>query len=119
MAKKPKPKTAGAGKAPFQTTAKALIPPVTPLTAKELGHIDKRIAKRRERLRRRYKEVRGKRVDWISHSIEEGCLYFTVGFTDKTALHLKVQPDLAVDALELCDWRTGDENIIRTYFQRH
>jgi len=46
--------------------------PVTPVTAKERSRINERIKKSCEQLRKRYKEVRGKRVDWISHSIEEG-----------------------------------------------
>jgi hypothetical protein len=110
-----KGKTATAGKNAFVTIRNA---PVTPLSPKELRRIDKRVEKRHKHLRKRYKEVRGKRVDWISHSIEEGYLYFTVRFSDKTALHLRVKPDLAVDGLELSDWKTGDEHIVRTYHRR-
>jgi len=31
-----------------------------------------RIRKKHEKLRKRYREVHGKKVDWISHLIEEG-----------------------------------------------
>ena len=91
---------------------------VRPVTAKERSRINERIRKNNEQLRRRYKEVRGKRVDWISHAIEEGCMYFTVRFTDHTAFHLQVKPELAVDGIELSDWKTGDDHILRTYYRR-
>ena len=35
-------------------------------------------------IRKRYKEIRGKRVDWISYNDEEGLLYVGIRFTDKT-----------------------------------
>jgi hypothetical protein len=43
----------------------------------------------------------------VSHSIDDGCLYFTVRFTDKTALHLQVSPELVVESLLLSDWSTA------------
>ena len=55
---------------------------VTPWTAEEHRRIERRIRKRDEKLRRRYREIHGKKVDWVSRSIEDGCLYFTVRFTD-------------------------------------
>jgi len=92
--------------------------PVTPWTAEEHRRIERRIRARREKLRRKYKEIRGKKVDWISHSIDDGCLYFTVRFMDNTALHLQVSPELVVGSLELSDWSTGDDKILRTYYRR-
>jgi len=92
--------------------------PVIPWTAEEHRRIERRIRKRYEKLRRRYKEIHGKRIDWVSHSIDDGCLYFTVRFTDKTALHLQVSPELVVESLELSDWSTGDDKVLRTYFRR-
>src|SRR5208283_947606 len=58
--------------------------PITPITAKESRRIDKRIRKHREKLRKRYPEVHGKVVDYISHSIDDGTLFFSVAFKDKT-----------------------------------
>jgi len=46
--------------------------PVTPISAAEHRRLEKRIKKKHEKLRRRYPEVHGKKVDWISHSYEEG-----------------------------------------------
>jgi len=91
--------------------------PVTPWTAEEHRRIERRIRARREKLRRKYKEIRGKKVDWISHSFEDGCLYFTVRFMDNTALHIQVRPELVVQSLELSDWSTGDDKILRTYYR--
>ena len=39
--------------------------PITPITDKESRKIDKRIRKRREKLRQRYPEVHGKVVDYM------------------------------------------------------
>jgi hypothetical protein len=41
---------------------------VIPFTAAEHRALVKKIKKRYERLRKRYKEIRGKRVDWIEHT---------------------------------------------------
>ena len=41
---------------------------------------------REARLRRKYREVHGKVVDFITHTIDDGTLYFTVRFTDQNEL---------------------------------
>src|SRR5258708_35687657 len=63
--------------------------PISPITDKESRKIDKRIRKHREKLRQRYPEVHGKVVDYISHSIEDGTLFFSVAFKDKTNFSLR------------------------------
>jgi hypothetical protein len=73
VAKKRKPQVTWVGGAP-----------ITPFTAKGRIRIDKRIKKKYERFRRRNPEVHGKVVDFITHSIEDGTLYFSVRFKDKT-----------------------------------
>jgi hypothetical protein len=92
--------------------------PVKPFTAKQLRAIDRKIRQCHALLRRKYKEIRGKKVDWVSHAIEDGWLYFTVRFTDKTALHLIVSAKLVLERVELSDWTTGDDKILRTYYRR-
>lgn len=62
---------------------------VTPITAKERREIRQRIKKRHERLRKRYKEIRGKRVDWIDHHYGEGFLHVGIRFRDKTYFSLQ------------------------------
>jgi Iap family predicted aminopeptidase len=58
------------------------------LSAAGQKEIEKRLIRRYEALRKKYPEVHGKVVDFISHSVEDGTLYFTVRFTDKTAFSL-------------------------------
>ena len=49
--------------------------PVTRVTAEERRKIDERIKKKYDRFRRRYREIHGKVVDFITHSIEDGTLF--------------------------------------------
>jgi hypothetical protein len=91
--------------------------PVTPISAKERRKIDKRIKKRYERLRKRYREVHGKVVDFISHSIQDGTLYFTVRFKDKTDFSLRYACDMFVVGADFCDVKTGDFEMIREYMR--
>jgi len=60
---------------PKKTKPKAVCDrdtPLTPITTKERRKLDKSIKKKYARFRRRYPEVHGKVVDFITHSIEEG-----------------------------------------------
>jgi hypothetical protein len=88
---------------------------ITPVTARERRKIDKRIKQRYKRLRKRYPEVRGKVVDFISHSIEDGTLYFNVRFKDKTDFSLRYACDMFVAGADFCDVKTGDSEMIREY----
>jgi hypothetical protein len=99
MAKKGKPNVVWVGSTP-----------VTPVSAKERLKIRKRIKKRHARLRKRYPEDHGKVVDFISHSIEDGTLFFTVRFKDKTDFSLRYACDMVVVGADFCDVKTG-ENI--------
>lgn len=58
---------------------------MTRITAEERTQIEKRSKQREARLRGKYPEVHGKVVDFITHTIDDGTLYFTVRFTDKTS----------------------------------
>jgi hypothetical protein len=91
--------------------------PVTPISAKERRQINMRIKKRYRRLRKRYPEVRGKIVDFITHSIEDGTLYFTVRFQDKTDFSLRYACDMLVVGADFCDVKTGDIGMIREYMR--
>jgi hypothetical protein len=72
--------------------------PVTRITA-ERRRIDKAIKKKYEGFRRKYPEVRGKVVDFITHSIEDGMLYFSVRFTDETDFSLRYACEMFVAGL--------------------
>jgi hypothetical protein len=91
--------------------------PIAPISAKERRKIDKSIKKRYERLRRRYPEVHGKVVDFISHSIQDGTLYITVRFKDKTDFSLRYACDMFVVGADICDVKTGDFEVIREYMR--
>jgi hypothetical protein len=79
--------------------------PVTPVTAKERRRIDHSIKKKYDGFRRRYPEVHGKVVDFITHSIEDGTLYFSVRFKDRTDFSLRYACDMFVVGADFCDSR--------------
>ena len=91
--------------------------PVTPITAKEHREIKKRIKKRHERLRKRYPETHGKVLDFITHGVEDGTLYFTVRFKDKTDFSLRYACDMFIVGADFSDVKTGDLEIIREYMR--
>jgi hypothetical protein len=91
--------------------------PVTRITAKERRQIDKRSKRRQAQLRKRYPEVHGKVVDFITHTIDDGTLYFTVRFKDKTSFCLRYACDMFVVGADLSDWRSGDFHVIREYIK--
>jgi hypothetical protein len=91
---------------------------VTPITAAERKAIDRKIEKRYERLRKRYKEIRGKKLDWIEHTYEEGSLYVGIRFVDGTYFSLDFSPQIVTDGIEFSDISSGDEKILKTYYRR-
>jgi len=90
---------------------------LTPITAKERRRIRKSIKKKYDGFRRRYPEVHGKVVDLITHSIEDGTLYFSVRFKDKTDFSLRYACDMFVVGADFCDFKTGDFEMIREYMR--
>ena len=90
---------------------------MTRITAKERREIGKRSKQREERLRWKYPEVHGKVVDFITHTINDGTLYFTVRFEDKTSFCLRYACDMFAVGADLSDWKSGDYNIIREYMR--
>ena len=55
---------------------------VAPISAKQQKILEEKIKKRHEGLRRRYREVHRKIVDWVSHTFEDGSLYVSIRFRD-------------------------------------
>ncbi len=90
---------------------------ITPISTKERRKIDKSIMRHLKRLRRRYPEVHGKIVDFISHSIQDGTLYFTIRFKDKTDFSLRYACEMFVVGADFCDVKTGDFEMIREYMR--
>jgi hypothetical protein len=56
-------------------------------------------------------------VDFISHSIEDGTLYISVRFKDKTDFSLRYACDMFVVGADICDVKTGDYEMIREYMR--
>ena len=73
--------------------------------------------KRLEMRRKKYPEVRGKVVDYISHSIDDETLCMNVCFKDKTIFSFRFACDMFIVRADLSDWKTGDYNIIREYMK--
>jgi hypothetical protein len=91
---------------------------VTPITAKERGRLERRIKNRHEKLRKRYREIHGKVIDWVSHNFEQGSLYVNIRFKDKTDFSLRFSPQILTDGIDLSDISTGDLKMIREYYRR-
>ena len=56
---------------------------------------------REARLRRKYREVHGKVADFITHTIDDGTLYFTVRFSDQTSFCVRYACDMFAVGAEL------------------
>ena len=56
----------------------------------------------------RYRGVQGKIVEWAEHTFEEGCLYISVRFTDKTELCWRISTRISIEEGDLVDWTSGD-----------
>jgi hypothetical protein len=91
---------------------------VTPISAKERKILTEKINKRHKRLRRRHREIHGKIVDWVDHSFEEGSLFVSIRFTDKTDFSLRFSPTILTDSIDLSDISTGNLRMIREYYKR-
>ena len=91
--------------------------PITRIAAKERRKIRKDIQKRQERLRRRCPEVHSKVVEDVSHSTEDGTLYFSVRFKDKTDFSLRFACEMFIVGADLTDMQTGDLEMIREYMK--
>lgn len=91
---------------------------VTPISAAEHKSLDKRIKEAHEKLRKRYPEIHGKKVDWISHKYDDGYLFFNVRFTDGKNFAILCSPMIVTDIVDFSDLKTGDDIIIREYYKR-
>jgi hypothetical protein len=87
-------------------------------TASEHKRIEARIRKRHETLRKKYQEIHGKVVDWVSHNVEEHSLYVNIRFKDKTEFSLRFSPGIETDYVDLSDISKGDFKLIREYYKR-
>jgi hypothetical protein len=94
--------------------------------------LTRRFKKKYAGSRRKYREVHGKVVDFITNSHEDGMssarnadrhrpesamLYLSVRFTDKTEVSLRYACDMFVGGADFCDFKTGSFEIIREYIR--
>jgi hypothetical protein len=91
--------------------------PITPITAKERKRLNEAIKKLHERLRKRYPELHGKVVDFVTHAVEEGRLYVGIRFEDKTEFSIRYSCGMSVVGVDLCDVRTGDYKTVREFMK--
>lgn len=63
--------------------------PVTRVSSKERRELDQRSKRLFDRLRRKYPDLHGKLVDFITDSIEDGTFYLGIRFRDKTDFSLR------------------------------
>src|SRR5207245_11427991 len=90
--------------------------PIKPISPAEHRRLDRRIKNKYEKLRRRYPEVHGKKVDWISHWHEEGYLSFNVRFTDGKNFSILCSPTIVTNVVDFSDVKTDDSGIVREYY---
>ena len=72
---------------------------------------DKRIEQKYDRFRKMYPEIRGKKVDFVKHWMEEGILFFSIRFMDGTNFGVQYEPTAELVGVEYSDmktWRYGD-----------
>ena len=91
--------------------------PVTPITSTERKKLHKLTKTRMDVRRKKYPEVRGKVVDYISHSIDDGVLCMNVCFKDRTLFSFRFSCDMFIVGADLSDWKTGNYDIIREYIK--
>jgi len=63
----------------------------------------------------RYRGLHGKVVDWVEHKFEEGILYLSVRFTDKTELCWRIATRMTIEEVDLSDWKSGDFEQLRVF----
>ena len=93
-------------------------PSVRPISAKERRRLQKRLQKQYAEFRGRYREIHGKVVDWLHCSFEEGTLYISIRFDDKTEFALEFSPQIVTNSIDLVDISTGEGKLIREYHKR-
>ena len=62
----------------------------------------------------RMEEVKGKTVDFVEFFTSDGYHVIDIGFEDKTALHLAIEPCFTLER-EYADWKTGDSRSLKEW----
>ena len=101
----------------YQTATGGIRHDDTGYSQKETDALDKRIEQKYDRLRKMYPEIRGKKVDFVKHWMEEGILFFAIRFMDGTNFCVQYEPTAKLMD-RLLDMRTGNTVILKEYFRR-
>lgn len=70
-----------------------------------------------QRLCKKYPEVHGKVVDFITHEVQDGMLYVNIWFKDGKKFSLRYSCDMVVVGAELSQLKGGNLKIIREYMR--
>jgi hypothetical protein len=84
----------------------------------ERKKMDRWHKKRKDRLRKKFPEIHGKLLDYLTHSYDDGWLYVTLYFTDGTNFSLDFtvnEPAVVPKLIEYGKYVDGEYKNIRTY----
>lgn len=85
------------------------------LSAAERKKLDRAVKRKHQTLRSRYPEIRGKKVDWVTHHVNDGTLYVDVAFQDGTEFYLTFEPQIVIRSATLWNPHKDDDEVIRAY----
>jgi hypothetical protein len=88
------------------------------ISTAERRELSKRVKKREDEHRRRYRAVRGKKVDFINHFVEENILFISIRFLDGTNFCIRYEPTLELHGVDYSNMSSGDDVILKEYFKR-
>jgi hypothetical protein len=88
------------------------LPLLPPLAVSRQGKTT--ISRYSNRSFHRMEEVKGKTVDFVEFFTTNGYHVIDIGFEDKTALHLSIEPCFTLER-EYADWKTGDSRSLKQW----
>ena len=90
---------------------------MTRLSAAERRKLDRAVKRKHRVLRSRYPEIRGKRIDWVTHHVNDGTLYVDIHFQDGTEFYLTFDPHILIRSAVRWNPSKLDGEVIRTYLR--
>jgi hypothetical protein len=82
----------------------------------EMKRLNQRIKEREKKMRARFPEIHGKKLDYVEMDSDGGYVCVTIRFTDKTDFYIQFrQRDPKLDCVQYNDISTGNSQRIRTY----
>lgn len=94
---------------------------MTKISKVERRRLDLEHEKRKDKLRKKFPEIHGKLLDYLTHSYENGWLYVTLYFTDGTDFSLDFavnEPAVVPKLIEYGKYVDGEYKNIRTYYHK-